>query len=179
MPSGVTGDQEKRTPWLAGQGSVRRVGQDLAPWCLENPNDAAAGQRGRGYPPLPSNPPTGSNLLLSSSIMVTPWPQASYLQKTNGHGRSHMRLRGGAALPAVVLVAGIVRRGESASNLRTQRARSKREPLKSDRSPPLSSRICIRTGARCMQYACQACSWQRSRHTIGANRNINKQRKPV
>lgn len=30
-----------------------------------------------------------------------------------------------------------------------------------------------------MQYVCQACSWQRSRHTIGADWNINKQRKPV
>lgn len=59
------------------------------------------------------HPPTGSNLLLSSSIMVTPWPQASYLQKINGRGRSHVRLRGGTALPAVELVAGLVRRGES------------------------------------------------------------------
>lgn len=113
MPSGATGDWEKRTPWLAGQRCVRWVGQDLAPWCLENPNDSAAGQRGRGYPPHPPNPPTGSNLLLSSSIMVTPWPQASYLQKINGRGRSHVRLRGGVALPAVELVAGFVRRGES------------------------------------------------------------------
>lgn len=105
LPSGATGDREKRC--------VRWVGQDLAPWCLEDPNDSAAGQRGRGYPPHPPNPPTGSNLLLSSSIMATPWPQASYLQKINGRGRSHVRLRGGAALPAVELVAGLVRRGES------------------------------------------------------------------
>lgn len=66
-----------------------------------------------------------------------------------------------------------------ASELRTERARWKREPLKSDRSSTLSPCICISGEARCMQYACQACSWQRSRHTIGADWNINKQRRPV
>lgn len=45
--------------------------------------------------------------------MVTLWPQASYLPKINGRGSSHVHLRGGTALLAVELVAGLVRRGES------------------------------------------------------------------
>lgn len=106
--------------------------------------------------------------------MVTPWPQASYLQKINGRGRSHVRLRGGAALPAVELVAGLVRRGESQQ---PQDAAHTSAAGNRSRSNQTDLPLCLPAFA--LAIICQACSWQRSRHTIGADWNINKQRKPV
>lgn len=81
-------------------------------WRIRVTQQQASGA-GDTHPSTPTHPPTGSNLLLSSSIMVTPWPQASYLQKINSRGRSHVRLGGGAALPTAALVAELVRGGES------------------------------------------------------------------
>lgn len=53
-------------------------------------------------------PPTVSNLLLSTTIMVTPWPQASYLQKINGGGRGHVCLWRFGGLPSIELVAALL-----------------------------------------------------------------------
>lgn len=76
--SGATADREKE-PWgWKGQAFVHGSGWGLAPWCTEGPSGSAGptGQRGKdAYPP-----PTVSNLLLSDTVVVTPWLEASYLE---------------------------------------------------------------------------------------------------
>lgn len=80
--SGATDDQEKEPRGWRGASLYPRGLAGSRPLVsrkgLSGPA-GPAGQKGRGM-----SPPTVSNLLLSTMIMVTPWPRASYLQKING-----------------------------------------------------------------------------------------------
>lgn len=78
--SGVTDDQEKEPRGVEGKTSFVRPGR-LSPL-------VSAGAEWLRMPSRPERlgdvPPTVSNLLLSNTIMVTPWPRASYLEMING-----------------------------------------------------------------------------------------------
>lgn len=95
--SGATADREKEPRGGEGKTSSVRPGRLSPPgvwggWVTHRAQQAG----GPG-----DVPPTVSNLLVSTTIMVTPWPEASYLGMINGWGRSHMCLLRFGALPNI------------------------------------------------------------------------------
>lgn len=98
--SGATCDQEREPRGCEGKAASPRPGRLSSPGVWRGWVAQQAQQARRAG----DIPPTASNLLLSTTIMVTPWPQASYLQKINGWGRSHVCLRRFAVLPTIELV---------------------------------------------------------------------------
>lgn len=89
LPSRVTADQEKDPQGGEGKILSVRPGRLSPPGVWRGRGAQRPSRRAGGAPPHPLN---SSNLLLSTTIIVTPWPQASYSGKINGKGRSNTHL---------------------------------------------------------------------------------------